>query len=59
MMQVRVKENQVRVLSDPVTVSRELFAECHCTRRYEKARNDDDLQARKPAEECGHASEEG
>ena len=44
------KGNQVRILSDPVTVSRECPLRIHCTAGYEKEKGmRDDLQVRKPA----------
>ena len=55
-----VKGNQVRVLDDPVTVSGKKGCVCHCAKRHEKVRLDNDPQVRKPAEnDWWMASEEG
>ena len=48
---IGVKGNQVRVLSDPVTVSGENDCICHCAARHEKAQSAEEPQVRKPAED--------
>lgn len=46
----KVKENQVEILSDPVTVSRECqLQKCHCAKRMRRRGCREDLRVRKPA----------